>query len=86
MTQCILEMFIMDKQNFAFTLIKSPLNLRNGGCTIKFYLSILFTRLKLWTRRYIISSKEPLSFLWLFLVLCAFPSNEENKDRFLSSH
>lgn len=39
LTQCILEMFIVSKQNLEFTLIKTPFNLRNGACTIKFYLS-----------------------------------------------
>lgn len=86
LTQRILEMFRMNKQNFTFTLIKSPFNLRNGDCTVKFYLSVLFTCLGLWTKRYIVNSKEPLSFLWLFLVLCVFPSNEENKGYSLSSH
>lgn len=38
LTQCILEMFIVSRQNFEFALIKTPFNLRNGACTIKFYL------------------------------------------------
>ena len=41
LTQCILEMFVVNKQNFEFTLIKTPFNLRSGDCTIKFYLSQL---------------------------------------------